>query len=163
MYKKVVVPLDGSKLAECVLPHVEPIAKGCGTEEVTLVSVTERIIGSGQKTLIHATATLPAKEPVVRMPVVVGKMQRQAERYLSRIAKRLNKKGIKVRTEVLLGDPAHEIVSFTEENGGDLIIMASHGRSGVSRWTHGSVAERIFRASKVPVLTVRALVSTPGA
>lgn len=163
MYKKIVVPLDGSKLAESVLPHVESIAKGCSTEEVTLVSVTERIIGLGQKTIIHTTETIPAVEPVVRMPVAVGKMQEQAERYLNRIAKRLDKKGIKVRTEVLLGDPAYEIASFAEENGGDLIIMASHGRSGVSRWTHGSVADRVFRVSKVPVLMVRALAPAIGA
>jgi len=163
MYKKVLVPLDGSKLAECVLPHVEEIAKGCNTQEVVLVSVTERIIGSGQRTVIQAVESLPAAVPVVKMPVVVGKMQRQAERYLSRIAKRLDEKGIKVRAQVLLGDPADEITKFTEEDGDDFIVVASHGRSGVSRWTHGSVAERIFRASKVPVLMVRALVSTPGA
>ena len=163
MYKKVLVPLDGSKLAECVLSHVEDIAKGCGTEEVVLVSVTERIMGLGERRVIHATEPIPAAEPVVRVPVVVGKMQRQAERYLNRIAKRLDKKGIKVRTEVLLGDPAHEIASFAEKDGDGLIIMASHGRSGLSRWTHGSVADRVFRHSTVPVLMVRALVAAPAA
>jgi nucleotide-binding universal stress UspA family protein len=156
MYKKIVVPLDGSKLAECVLPHVESIARGCGTEEVILVSVTERIIGSGERKVIEPTEPLPGLVPVVRMPVVVGKMQKQADRYLNRIAKRLNKKGLKVRTEVLLGDPAHEIAEFAEEDSDDLIIMASHGKSGLGRWTHGSVADRVFRVSTVPVLMVRA-------
>jgi len=164
MYEKLLVPLDGSKLAECVLPHVSEIAKGCGTEEVILVSVTERIIAaSSVRMVIQPTEPIPAPEPVVRVPVIVGKMQRQAERYLNRIAKRLGKKGIKVRTEVRLGDPANEIAKFAEEDGDDLIIIASHGRSGFSRWTHGSVAERVFRYSKVPVLMIRALVSTPSA
>ena len=159
MYKKIVVPLDGSKIAECVLPHLESIAKGCGTEEVLLVSVTERIVGSGGRTIIQPAEPIPAMEPVVRMPVVVGKMQKQAQRYLSRIAKRLDKKGVKARTEVLLGDPAHEIAKFAEEDSSDLIVMASHGRSGVGRWTHGSVAERVFRVSTVPILMVRAPVA----
>jgi len=164
MYKRLLVPLDGSKLAECVLPHVSEIAKGCATEEVVLVSVTERIVAaSSERKVIQPTEPIPAPEPVVRVPVIVGKMQRQAERYLNRIANRMVKKGIKVRTEVRLGDPADEIAKFAEEDGDDLIIIASHGRSGFSRWTHGSVAERVFRYSKVPVLMVRALVSTPSA
>jgi len=165
MYKKVLVPLDGSKLAECVLPHIEEIAKGCDTEEVILVSVTERIVGlsSVKKHTQPTTLPLPSPVPVIRVPVTVGKMQRQAERYLTRIAKRLKKTEVKLRQEVLLGDPAEQIVSCADNSGADLILMASHGRSGISKWTHGSVADRVFRASKVPVLMVRALVSRPSA
>jgi len=157
MYKKVVVPLDGSKLAECVLPHLESIAKGCHTEEVILVTVTERIVGAS--TVKYPTApqaSVPAPEPVVRVPLAVGKKQKQGERYLERIAKQLKQGNIKVRTEVLLGDPADEITNYADNNNADLILMASHGRSGISRWTHGSVAERVFRATCVPVLMVRA-------
>jgi len=157
MYKKVVVPLDGSKLAECVLPHLESIAKGCHTEEIILVTVTERIVGAS--TVKYPTApqaSVPAPEPVVRVPLAVGKKQKQGERYLERIAKELKQGNIKVRTEVLLGDPADEITNYADNNGADLILMASHGRSGISRWTHGSVAERVFRATCVPVLMVRA-------
>ena len=157
MYKKVVVPLDGSKLAECVLPHLESIAKGCHTEEIILVTVTERIVGAS--TVKYPTApqaSVPAPEPVVRVPLAVGKKQKQGERYLERIAKQLKQGNIKVRTEVLLGDPADEITNYADNNNADLILMASHGRSGISRWTHGSVAERVFRATCVPVLMVRA-------
>jgi len=150
MYQKIMVPLDGSKLAECVLPHVEDIAKGCGNGEVTLVSVTERMkvyrsvpdpnMPLGQRLLTEAT----------------GRKGKQAERYLLRIAKQLQKKGVNVRTEVLLGDPAEEISRHSERGDCDLIIMASHGRSGLSRWTYGSVAEKVFRASRTPVLMVQA-------
>lgn len=163
MYKKVVVPLDGSKLAECVLPHLESIAKGCHTEEVILVTVTERIIGAS--TVKYPTApqaSLPAPVPVIRVPLTVGKKQRQGERYLERIAKRLQKAKIIVRTEVLLGDPADEITTFADNNEAGLILIASHGRSGISRWTYGSVADRVFRATCVPVLMVRAPGCSPG-
>lgn len=152
MYEKIVVPLDGSKLAECVLPHVEEIAKGYSTKEVILVTVTERIVGYMRVTqFAQPVGPLPAK-----VPVAIGKKQRQGQRYLNRIAKGLQKKGIKVRTEVLLGNPAEEIASFVEHDGTDLIIMASHGRSGPSRWAYGSVTDKVFRASCVPVLMIRA-------
>ncbi len=157
MYEKMVVPLDGSKLAECVLPHVEELAKGCSTEEVILVTVTERIVGSTRVAqYTQPVGPLPPPEPVIKIPVAIGKKQKQGQRYLNRIAKGLRKKGIKVRTEVLLGNPAEEIASFTEHDGADLIIMASHGRSGPSRWAYGSVTDKVFRASCVPVLMVRA-------
>ena len=149
MYQNIVVPLDGSKLAECVLPHAEALAK-LSNGEITLVSVTERIQGYG---LMEDRS-----EPLgVRLePEAMGKMERQADRYLSRIAKGLEAKGIKVQTAVLLGNPAEEIALYVKLHPCDLIIMASHGRSGPSKWAHGSVAEKIFRASCVPLLMVRA-------
>jgi nucleotide-binding universal stress UspA family protein len=91
-----------------------------------------------------------------QIPVTVGKKQRQAERYLDRIAKGLQKKGLKVGTAVLLGRPAEEITVFAEQTDVDLIVMASHGRSGPSRWAYGSVADKVFRGSNAPVLMVRA-------
>ena len=157
MYKKIMVPLDGSKLAECVLPHVEEIAAHCGTEEVILVTVTERIQG-------YRPMDDPSKPLGYQLiPQGVGKKERQGQRYLDRIAKRLETKGVKVETTVLIGNPAEEIAIYAGEFGCDLIIMASHGRSGISRWAHGSVADKVFRASPVPVLMVRAPGSTPGA
>jgi nucleotide-binding universal stress UspA family protein len=158
MYQKILVPLDGSKLAECALPHVEELAKGCDTGQVILVSVTERI--AGYRVIESQTMTLGGQlspGPGERLvPEAVGKMERQARRYLGRVAKKLEAKGIKVLTEVLLGKPAEEIAFYAANNGCDLIIMSSHGRSGPSRWTHGSVADKILRASSVPVLMIRA-------
>ena len=156
MYKKILVPLDGSKFAECALPHVEELAKGCDTEEVILVSVTERV--RGYRALDDPSQPLGQQF----VPEAFGKKEKQAQRYLDRIAKAMEAKGIKVSTEVLLGDPADEIVIYATHPGCDLIVMSSHGRSGVSRWTHGSVTDRVFRASCVPVLMVRAPGCTPG-
>ena len=154
MYKKIMVPLDGSKLAESVLPHVEAIAKGTNAEEVILVSVTERVLGYRPFTDYGQRM----EEKLV--PEAVGKMEKQAQKYLDRVAKGFEAKGIKTETLVLLGDPAEEITLNAKHYGVDLIIMASHGRSGISRWTHGSVADKVFRASSVPVLMIRAPVAT---
>jgi nucleotide-binding universal stress UspA family protein len=156
MYKKILVPLDGSKLAECALPHVEALAKGCGTEKVILVSVTERVQGY--------RAFEDPSQPLGQQlaPEAYGKLEQQAQRYLGRIAKAMEAKGIKVGTEVLLGDPAEEIVIYAKHPGCDIIVMSSHGRSGIHRWTHGSVADRVFRGSPVPILMVKAPGCQPG-
>ena len=163
MYEKILVPLDGSKLAESVLPYVEEVAQHCDTQDVILVSVTERIRGMQAVPVYGDIETPKAGMPVSEVassvrevPVGVGKMQRQAERYLNKIAKRLQAKGLKVSTVVLLGDPAEEIVIYAQLKPIDLIAMSSHGRSGISRWAHGSVADRVFRSVNVPILMVRA-------
>jgi len=156
MYKKILVPLDGSKLAECALPYVEELARGCGTEEVILVSVTERVPG-------YRAFEDPSQPLGQRfIPEAAGKKEKPAQRYLGRIAKAMKAQGIKVDTEVLLGDPAEEIVSYAKHPGCDIIVMSSHGRSGPSRWAYGSVADKVFRASCVPVLMVRAPGCIPG-
>ncbi len=169
MYERVLVPLDGSKLAESVLPYVEELAQHCETREVVLISVTERVKGRGAVPEYGYPGTAKVEVPIsdrekaVReAPVGVGKMQRQSDRYLNRIAKKLQAKGIKVNTETLLGDPAEEIIIFAELRHIDLIAMSSHGRSGISRWAHGSVADRVFRSVNVPVLMVRAPGSKAG-
>jgi len=150
MYKKILVPLDGSKLAECALPYAEALAKGCDAEKVILVSVTERVQGYRA----FEEPSQPLGQQLV--PEAFGKQEEQAQKYLGRMAKAMEAKGIKVSTDVLLGDPAEEIVIYAKHPGCDLIVISSHGRSGISRWTHGSVADKVFRGSPVPVLIVKA-------
>jgi nucleotide-binding universal stress UspA family protein len=170
MYKKILVPLDGSKLAECALPHAQELARGCDTAEVVLVSVTERV--QGYRAVEGSTvpfvlsgggfgsAIQPPPQRLV--PEAFGKKEKQAERYLGRIAEKLQSKGVKVHTEVLFWPPAEAIASYAEQNGADIIVMSSHGRSGPSRWAHGSVADKVLRASCVPILMVRAPGCVPG-
>ena len=160
MYKKILVPLDGSKLAESALPYAEEIAKGCNISEIMLVSVTERVTGqtwapetqmayrSSDRADLHGAGS--------EVTLTFGKEEKQARKYLGKIAKILVDKGIPARTEVLIGSPAEKIVSFAGDNAADVIVMSSHGRSGPSRWAHGSVADKVLRASCVPVLMVRA-------
>jgi nucleotide-binding universal stress UspA family protein len=170
MYKKVLVPLDGSKLAECALLHAEALATGCDTEEIILVSATERVQGYGavegstEPLVLSGGGWLGSIQPPLQrlVPKELGKKEKQAQRYLGRIAKKLETKGIKVRTEVLFWPPAEAIASYAEDNGADIIVMSSHGHSGPSRWAHGSVADKVLRASHVPVLIVRAPGCIPG-
>jgi nucleotide-binding universal stress UspA family protein len=175
MYKKIIVPLDGSKLAECVLPHIENIAKGSGTEETILITVTERVAGLLSKADANAQSAnsdefQPAMafadrpysgqhfefDPSLKINVVTGKVIKQGQRYLARVAEQLVKKGIKTSIVVLMGEAAEQIVDFAGSEKANLIIMASHGRSGFSRWAMGSVAEKVFHGSSVPILLVKA-------
>jgi|WetSurMetagenome_2_1015567.scaffolds.fasta_scaffold382779_1 nucleotide-binding universal stress UspA family protein len=186
MYTRILVPLDGSKLAECVLPHVEAIASGCGTQQVILISVTEKIhfkeninlpggadesyhilgetgVVAGQMFVPMSGSMIgdrPSTQPTWQREA--GKLYNQADKYLDKIQRSLIKKGLSVETSVLLGNPAEAIVAFAAKNSIDLIIMASHGRSGVSRWASGSVTDKVFRSSCVPVLMVRAPGCIPG-
>jgi nucleotide-binding universal stress UspA family protein len=187
MYTRILVPLDGSKLAECVFPHLEAIASGCGTQEVTLVSVTEkvnvregvRIAGDtsadGYQVLresgpIPGGLAVPLRSSFIgdrpsTQPAYyreAGKKYNQADKYLDRIQRSLIKKGLNVNTAVLIGKPAEAIVAYAAKNSIDLVIMASHGRSGISRFASGSVTDRVFRSACVPVLMVRAPGCVPG-
>jgi nucleotide-binding universal stress UspA family protein len=170
VYKKILVPLDGSKLAECALPHVEELARGCEAGEVILVSVTERVRGyreledSGRPVIGPMGGWgEPSQPPGERLiPEATGKKEKQAQRYLDRIAKTMKAKGINVSTEVLLWKPAEAIVGYAKQSGCDLIVMASHGRSGPSRWAYGSVTDKVLRSSCIPVLMVRAPGCVPG-
>jgi nucleotide-binding universal stress UspA family protein len=164
MYKRILIPLDGSKLAECAIPHALQLAKGCHTEEIFLISVTEQVRGRAQA--LKGDDPYPGYDPGIHSAVPsitvsfgnkdVGKKDIQAQRYLDRIAKRVEAKGIKVRTEVLFWPPAEAIAAYAERNDANIIVMSSHGRSGPSRWAHGSVTDKVLRISRVPVLMVRA-------
>jgi nucleotide-binding universal stress UspA family protein len=176
MYRKIVAPLDGSKLSECVIPHLQHLSRDPDMEKIILVRVTERAPVSryGNSGFIMPSPTFarasqlserPAFEPrpLSELPISVGKKQIQAERYLERVAKQMEKgrKKVTVETKVLIGDPSDLIVSYAEKVNADLIVIASHGRSGIGRWAMGSVSDRVFRASKVPVLMVKCQ-SEPG-
>lgn len=142
MYKKVLVTLDGSPLAECVLSHATAVAKGCAIPEVWLLRVVE---------------PMPMGEGVTPefIYTVYGERQKVATEYLEGVAKGLRDKGMTVNTSVTQGQPADEIVDFVDKNKIDLIVMATHGRSGVGRWVFGSVSDRVLREAEVPVLMVR--------
>ena len=79
-----------------------------------------------------------------------------AAEYLKEVVSRLKQNGVKYRVEVLVGNVADRLVDYAEDNDINLILIATHGRSGVSRWVRGSIADRILRAAGVPVLMLRA-------
>jgi len=143
MYKKILVPLDGSELAECALDHVKAIAIGCQVPEVVLLRVIEPI---------PSQAYVEAPEDIIRE--AEKRNRTEAEDYLSKLADDLKKGGVAAQAVVVLGREADEILDYVNKNQVELIIMSTHGRSGISRWVWGSVTDRVIRHSRVPVLTV---------
>lgn len=135
MYKRILVPLDGSELAENVLAHIEALAPAHGSEVILLQ-------------VLPATGVLPATAEEER---------RAAQESLDRAQERLQAKGIKAHTTIRHGeDAASEITHYAEANEVDLIAMSTHGRGGVTRWIFGSVAEKVLRGTNKPILLIRA-------
>lgn len=155
MYRKILVPLDGSKLAECVLPHVEALAKGCQVNDVEYIRVFEpfHMPTAGEFVL--------SEKEIARLD---AENKGEAEKYIGEIAANSQKAGIKATGKVLTrsSNIAEDLAGYASKAGADLIVIATHGRSGPSRWVWGSVADRILRSSCVPVLMVRAPGCVPG-
>jgi len=153
MYRKIMVPLDGSELAECVLPHVEAFIEECHVNKVVFVRVVE-----------PATAFYSGDYPI--SPELLQEKesadQSIAQDYLDQILNRLKHKRTELDSKVLVGRVADSLVDFTEKNDFDLILIATHGHSGVKRWVRGSIADKVLRASNIPVLMVRAPGSEGG-
>jgi nucleotide-binding universal stress UspA family protein len=155
MYKKILVPLDGSELAECIEPHVGSIVTGCHVPEVYFVRVVEPVhLPVGTETDGGGVFTEKDAEKIRKE--TDSRNLTEAERYLSDFVGRHKFENARVQTVILGGKPAETIAEYAEKNGCDLIVMASHGRSGISRWVRGSTADKILRSACVPVLMVRA-------
>jgi nucleotide-binding universal stress UspA family protein len=144
MYKRIVVPLDGSKLAEEVLTHVRTLASCLGSE-ILLVRVT----------------AYPSYEYLLADQSVASSLQTSLEaeagEYLNGIIKSLREGGFQAQAEVVTegGPVADAIIAFAHKVQADLIAMSTHGRTGPSRWFLGSVADRVVRGAGVPVLMIR--------
>jgi nucleotide-binding universal stress UspA family protein len=141
--RQVAVPLDGSELAEAVLPYVEALALKCGMR-VVLVRAYQ----------ISVTFMGDMPDAYVGLEGVEDDMRSEATRYLNEVAERLKSKGIEVTIPILNGHPSQVLGEFAEEQANSMIAMCSHGRSGFSRWVLGSVAESTVRASGDPVLII---------
>jgi nucleotide-binding universal stress UspA family protein len=154
MYRKILIPLDGSELAECVLPHLDTIIKGCGVEELVLIRVVEPVslpVG----TLTDGGTVFTEGDAEKARKNLDNRSETEARDYLARMAERLQKAGINVQSVVLKGKAADELVDYIKESDADLTVIASHGRSGIGRWIYGSVAERLLRSVCMPILMVR--------
>ena len=151
MYNKIMVPLDGSDLAECVMPHVEAITAGCKITNVVFVRVVNPV---------QLPVSVPARGEFgfgeKERRELEGQRKHTADTYLKKIVENTCLEGARLNYEVLEGKVADTLAHWAEENGVDLIVIASHGRSGVSRWVMGSVADRVLRSACVPVLMIRA-------
>jgi nucleotide-binding universal stress UspA family protein len=153
MFEKIMVPLDGSKLAECVLPHVEAFIEGCHVSKVVLVRVVETAAS-------FYSGDYPINPEVLKERESDSKSS--AKEYLDQIVNRLESKDTELHSEVLVGHIADSLADFSEKNDFDLILIATHGRSGINRWVRGSIADKVLRGANIPVLMVRAPGSEGG-
>jgi len=141
MYKKILVPLDGSDLAKNALTQAEQLAKTFDAEII----------------LFQVVPFMPIYgSPELVTPLIVDEKQKEAaEKYLNNLAEELKKRSLKVTAMVRTGQQvAVEIIDFAKESRADLIVMCTHGRSGITRWVLGSVAHKVLTRAETPILLI---------
>lgn len=141
MYTRIVVPLDGSSLAECVLPHAVAFSQALGARLVILrVTESGRLSDRNQPT----------------DPIEWEALRAEAPAYMDAIASRLRSADVEVETVALEGDPAERIVDFVRTEPNTLLVMSSHGSGGITGLILGSVAQKSVLHAHVSLLLVRA-------
>ena len=138
MYQSILVPLDGSRLAEAILPEIEKLA-ALLKARLNLIRVSR----------VHVLPGVNPSEAQI-------KAVRRAQEYLESLKKRLSTRDIEIEIHAAYGNPAEKILEVCRRHDIDLIAMSTHGRSGLGRWLLGSVAEKVVRHSEKPVLLLRA-------
>jgi len=144
MATRILVPLDGSSLAEQALPCATTLARGSGAELVLLRAVW-----------IPPEILEMLNESTVELNAIVGQLETEANGYLRTLVEQLREAGLSARPVVRRGPAAETILDYSGQVNVDQIVMATHGYSGIKRWTHGSVAERVLQMARVPLLLVR--------
>lgn len=150
MFDKILVCLDGSPLAEQILPYAMAQAQ-CFHSEMVLLHI---VAGS----YFTVPGVPGAAGGQIRTPGSLHHLQQEedeAGKYLDNLAESLREQGIEVSTEIIQGDPGASIIAFANEIDIGLIAIATHGRSGLGRAILGSVADYVTRNSRLPVLLIR--------
>lgn len=137
MLERILVPLDGSEVAEAILGQV------CRLLRVKDASV-----------ILFEAVPVPV-QPGVEYAPLLSDLKAEAERYIVALERQLQKEGVHARGLVRVGGEATSVLDVARDEKATLIAMATHGRTGLSRFVFGSVAEKVLRASEVPVLLVR--------
>jgi nucleotide-binding universal stress UspA family protein len=140
MFQRVLVPLDGSKLAECALPYVRDLAQGGFVGEILLLNVVEI-----PATWLEGIDYIAIKNTNLR----------QSTKYLTELQTQLTAEGLTVKVEVLEGMTTQTIVDYARGKGVDLIVIGTHGYTGMKKLMFGSVALRVLHDSHCPVLLIR--------
>ena len=151
MFTRILVPLDGSELAERALPLARSIRQSSNAT-IHLVQAVSRLpeaeAGRSGDSIQIAELERDAARRLVEARITRGK------EYIGRVAAQLEKAGIEVATALLEGGAAENIVDYTREHGIDLVVMSTHGFGGLKRLLLGSVTDRVIRSCEVPVLVV---------
>jgi nucleotide-binding universal stress UspA family protein len=142
MYKKILVPLDGSPLAEAVLPHAQSLAQSEGAEIVLL------------RVAVDPAAEFAFSDPSIASGFV-QEMEAESKTYMQSVCSKLQSAGFQTSVLSRDGAIAETILAVASETKSDVIAMSTHGRSGVKRWLMGSIADRVVHHSTVPVLLIR--------
>lgn len=144
-YRRILVPLDGSKFSEAALEPALSIAESMGADVV----------------LFRVAQPIPRTEKLASMPdvynEVVAATYREAEEYLMALRERLDYEQISIEYRPAMDGVARQILGYAAENAVDLIVLSSHGRTGVELWVHGSVAQKVLTGCACSTLVVRAL------
>ena len=144
MYDHILVPLDGSVLAEAALKHAENLALEFHSH-VTLL----RVVVSPYQLIapdLVLSGTIADETPALLA---------QANQYLQGVAGKFRDKGLSCKTVLLEGAIPENIIDHAKAEHVDLIVMSTHGRGGISRWVYGSVAERVLQTAPCPILLIR--------
>lgn len=147
-YKKILLPLDGSEFSTEALPHAEEIARSSGAQLVLfqVIPDTNDVLNPAES--LGTFFTIP-HDPRRNYALDT------AQRYLDDLATILRYRQIDARSDIGSGDPATAIVDHARHEGIDLIVMSTHGRTGLARWAYGSVAHKVLQAAPCAVLVVR--------
>lgn len=147
MFKHLLVPLDGSKLAELALPMAKLLASQFNSRIILLQVVPlPYAVGFGHE----------ASGVYSNLNSVNQDLKREAATYMEEKRQELHKAGIQVDVQLVMGkSPAEAILTAVDELNADTIVMSTHGRSGVMRWVFGSVADKVLRQARVPILLAR--------
>jgi len=143
--KKVLVPLDGSKESEAVIPHIEELASKLETE-IFLLQVVPRI---------YQTIACDGYDAIIPTESDIESNRVLASNYLEKVAAKLQRKNVTVKSKVEIGIVSEEIIRLAEEMSVDMVAMSTHGRSGIGRWVFGSIADRVLHYGNTPLLLVR--------
>jgi len=143
IYSKILIPLDGSKLAEVALPYAERLAAKFDADLI-LLGVQGTVVGE---------SIIPASQ--------LETIKTNTLRYLEQKASMLREKGIKAYAEIRIDDNASGIIDYARTNNVDQIVIATHGRSGLKRWVLGSTADRVLRGTEKPILLIRVKEGSP--
>jgi len=151
VYRRIVVPLDGSALAEQALPQAEGLARLTGAPLHLVWVIDPAGAGTLGTVVLHTDA--------LALQLLLEEERTAARDYLERIEQDMGDRQHAVSVEHRQGPAADELLAITQP--GDLLVMATHGRGGLERWFLGSVAEAVIRRASVPVLLIRATPLAP--
>jgi nucleotide-binding universal stress UspA family protein len=146
MYQHILVPLDGSELAEQAIPHARKLAQPPAQLSL-LRAMPQEYIAAVEQAGRYASKFSTEE--------TLAKAEAEERDYLNRVAQELQQAGYQVSTQVTRRGAAEAILDYANHHGVDLIVIASHGRSGIRRWILGSVTQKVLHSAHIPVLVIR--------